>query len=184
MGAQTDAARAEVVAARNDLSTELDGLAGATRASLDIPTKIRESPGRTAALGAGAAFLILGGPGRLMRRARRLLFGSEKPLPKSMLPEEVERVVRSLGSDAGSVRAALERDFARYLDERGSLAARDVRRAATDTVAGLIRFAGRIIGFRLISRLLSAESPRAGAGMTRISQLIPTKLPRIFRRPF
>lgn len=184
MGAPTDAARAEVLAARNNLSTELAGLTGAARVSLDIPSKIRASPGRTAALGVGAAFLILGGPGRLMRRTRRVLFGADAPLPKSMLPEEIERVVRSLGSDADAVRAALERDFARYLDERGSLAARDIRRAATETVAGLIRVAGRVIGFRLISRLLSAESPQASAGMTRLSQLIPTRLPRIFRRPF
>jgi hypothetical protein len=33
-------------------------------------------------------------------------------MPKAMLPEEIERTLRSLGDDGDRVRGALERDFA------------------------------------------------------------------------
>jgi hypothetical protein len=35
-------------------------------------------------------------------------------MPKAMLPDEIEKTLRSLGSDGDKVRGALERDFADY----------------------------------------------------------------------
>lgn len=115
MGEGTLAARAEVLAARAALEGELDRLEAAGRAAVDIPAKVRANPMRTAGLAAGAGFLLLGGPGRLLRGARDAVFGAPDPLPKSMLPDEIEKAVRSLGKDGDRVRGTIEREFARYL---------------------------------------------------------------------
>jgi hypothetical protein len=84
------------------------------RAAIDIPAKVRRSPAKAAAVAGSAGFLVLGGPGRLFRRARRAVFGPTAGLPKSMLPKEIEKTLRQLGDDGDKVRGAIERDFADY----------------------------------------------------------------------
>ncbi len=157
MAARTDAARTEVLAARNELDVEFGRLGGATREAVDIPAKIRRAPLKSAAYVGGAAFLVLGGPRRVIRRARRSIFGEPDPLPASMLPDEVERAVRALGTDGDAVRGALERSFAEYLDKRGSFAGRDVRTASSEAASTVIRFAGRAIGLQLVRRLVTGS---------------------------
>jgi hypothetical protein len=117
VGAQTDAARAGVVAARAELETEVERLEAAARSAVDIPAKIRKEPIKTAGLAAGVAFLVAGGPQRLFRRAKRAVVGPQADRPKSMLPEEVDKELRKLGSDGERVRATLEKEFANYLEE-------------------------------------------------------------------
>ena len=117
MGARTDAARAQVVAARGELAEEVIRLEAAGRSAVDVPAKIRRAPARTAGVAAGAAFLVLGGPKRLFRRVRRAVVGPERELPKSMLPKEVDQALRKLGPDGEKVRGTLEREFAKYLEE-------------------------------------------------------------------
>ncbi len=116
----------------------------ATRDAVDIPAKIRRAPVKSAAVAGTAAFLVVGGPGRVLGRARRAVFGKPTPLPDSMLPDEIEKAVRSLGADGDAVRGAIERSFADYLDERGSYAKRNVSRAGSEVVASTIRTAGRL----------------------------------------
>ena len=118
MGEATRQARQDVARAREQLATEVDELALAVRSAVDIPAKIRRSPGRAAALGGGAAFLALGGPRRLARRLVRAVRPAKTAAPRSLLPDEVQRVIEGLGPEAGDVRAALEREFADWL-ERG-----------------------------------------------------------------
>ena len=86
MGARTDAARAEVVAAREALAAEYQQMGAATRDAVDVPAKIRRAPAKTAAVAGGAAFVVLGGPRRILRRVNRAVRGEPNPLPKSMLP--------------------------------------------------------------------------------------------------
>ena len=117
MGARTDAARAEVVASRQLLLDEVGRLEAAGRSAIDIPAKIRRSPGKTAALAAGTAFLALGGPKRTYRAVRRAVLGPKADLPKSMLPAQIDKALRSLGDDGDRVRGLLEREFADYLDK-------------------------------------------------------------------
>ena len=117
MGARTDAARAQVVASRAELEDEVLRLEAAGRTAVDIPGKIKREPVRTAGLAAGAAFLIAGGPKRLFRRVKRAVVGPEQELPKSMLPEDVDKALRKLGPDGEKVRGAIEREFAQYLEE-------------------------------------------------------------------
>ena len=114
MAAETDAARDRVLASRVALGEELDALEASVRAAVDIPAKVRRSPAKAAAVAGSAGFLVLGGPGRLFRRARRAVFGPTAGLPKSMLPKEIEKTLRQLGDDGDKVRGAIERDFAEY----------------------------------------------------------------------
>jgi hypothetical protein len=117
VGARTDAARAQVVAARAELADEVTRLEAAGRSAVDVPARIRRAPAKTAGVAAGAAFLVLGGPQRLFRRVKRAVVGPEQELPKSMLPKEVDKALRKLGPDGEKVRGTLEKEFAKYLEE-------------------------------------------------------------------
>jgi hypothetical protein len=121
---ETDAARDRVLAARAGLGDELDALEASVRAAIDIPGKIRRSPAKAAAVAGGAGFLVLGGPQRLVRAASRAIRGPKAPLPKRMLPDEIEKTLRELGDDGEKVRGALERDFATYAKQASKERAR------------------------------------------------------------
>ena len=127
MATETDAARDRVLAARSAVADELETLEASARAAADVPAKIRRSPGKAAAIVGGTAFLALGGPKRVFRAGRRAVTGAPEPLPKSMLPEEVDKTLRKLGDDGAKVRGALERDFAAYAKQ----ASRDRARTRT-----------------------------------------------------
>ncbi|HUQ43903.1 MAG TPA: hypothetical protein VM451_05765 [Candidatus Limnocylindria bacterium] len=118
MGARTDAARAEVLAARENLDEELVRLEAAGRAAVDIPARLRREPAKVLGAAGGAAFLLLGGPKRLFKGARRAVLGPKADLPRSMLPKEVDKELKKLGNDGERVRVTLEREFANYLDEK------------------------------------------------------------------
>jgi hypothetical protein len=117
VGEGSDSGRAEVLAARAGLAEELERLEASARAAVDIPAKVRRNPAKTAGLAAGAGFLLVGGPRRVFRRAKRVVLGPSEPLPKSMLPKEIDRAISSLGSDGDKVRGTIEREFVHYLDQ-------------------------------------------------------------------
>ena len=140
MGARTDAARAEVVARRQPLLVEVVRLEAAGRSAIDIPAKIRRAPAKTVALAAGTAFLVLGGPKRSFRAARRAIFGPTADLPKSMLPEQVDKALRSLGGDGDRVRGVLEREFVEYLEKNKPVReARDLRGTVSELGGNILR---------------------------------------------
>jgi hypothetical protein len=116
VGARTDAARQEAVAARTGLVDEVERLKSSARSAVDVKAKVKRYPGRAAGAIAGTAFLAAGGPKRIFRAVKHRVVGEPEPLPESLLPDEVERAVRALGADGGKVRGALERGFADYLD--------------------------------------------------------------------
>ena len=115
MAAEADAARERVLAARAELATEVERLQASARAAVDIPSKVRRHPAQVAAAVGGVGFVALGGPRRLFRRAKSAIVGPDQPLPESMLPEEIEKALKKLGTDGERVRGTLERDFADYL---------------------------------------------------------------------
>jgi hypothetical protein len=92
-------------------------LEASARAAVDIPAKIRRSPAKAAAIAGGVGFLALKGPQRVFRAAKRTVRGPDKPLPKSMLPDEIDRALRRLGPDGDRVRGTIERDFAAYVEK-------------------------------------------------------------------
>jgi hypothetical protein len=169
VGTSTDAAVAQVVAARADLAAEIDRLEAAGRAAVDIPAKIKREPVKAAGVAAGAAFLAVGGPKRLYRRAKRAIRGEEEELPESMLPKEVEKALGKLGSDGKKVRGTLEREFAKYLEDRekerkkeGALAAV----VALGTTA--LRPVALRTGRQLVERMLNPNGPSFEEQMERI----------------
>ena len=115
MGEGTAAARAQVLAARQSLDEELVRLEASARAAADVPAKVRRNPVKAAGLAAGAGFVVVGGPQRLFRRAKRAVVGPQEPLPASMLPEEIEKSLKRMGKDGDKVRGLIEREFATYL---------------------------------------------------------------------
>jgi hypothetical protein len=118
VGEGKESARAQVLAARALLDEELVRLEASARAAVDIRAKVRRNPGKTAGVAAGAGFIVLGGPMRVLRGARNAIFGRPDPLPKSMLPKQVDKALKELGSDGARVRGTLEREFASFLEEK------------------------------------------------------------------
>ena len=138
MGARTDAARQEAVAARAGLGEEVERLTSSARSAVDVKAKVKRYPARAAGAVAGTAFLVSGGPKRVFRAVKRRVVGAPDPQPESLLPAEVDRAVRALGDDGGKVRGALERSFANYLEATAG----DRKKAARN--ASLSRLALRI----------------------------------------
>ena len=169
MGARTDAARAEVVASRQLLLDEAVRLEAAGRSAIDIPAKIRRSPGKTAALAAGTAFIALGGPKKTYRAVRRAVLGPRADLPKSMLPEQIDKALRSLGDDGDRVRGLLEREFVDYLEKNKPVReARDLRGTISELGGNLLRPATAKAGKRLAEELFRPEGGSFNQVMDRI----------------
>lgn len=168
MGARTDAARSEVLAARAGLDEELVRLEAAGRAAVDIPARLRREPAKVLGAAGGAAFLLLGGPKRVLRRARRAVFGKDADIPKSMLPPEVEKTLRKLGPDGEKVRGTLEREFAAYLDEKApQRRERDFGATASALLGSALGPVVKRLGRQLAERALDPDGPSFAEGIRR-----------------
>jgi hypothetical protein len=171
MGTRSDAALAQVVAARADLGEQVDRLEAAGRASLDVPAKVRANPARAAGIAAGGAFLAAGGPKRLFRRAKRAVTGKDEDLPSELLPKDVEKALRKLGTDGRKVRGSLERDFASYLDDRAKARKKEGVTAAVSAIAlTALRPIALRGGRRLAERMLDPNGPAFGEQLERIRE--------------
>jgi hypothetical protein len=169
VGARTDAARAEVLASRASLVDEINRLEASGRAAVDIPAKIRREPAKTAGVAAGAAFLLLGGPTRLVRRVRRAVGGPDADLPKSMLPDEIEKTLRHLGHDGDRVRGTLEREFRSYLESRGrNLRDRDLAGTLSVLAGNLLNPVTRRAGRQLAERLFEPDNAAFDEAIRRV----------------
>ena len=171
MGTRTDAAEAAVVAARADLGDEVDRLEAAGRAAVDIPSKVKANPAKAAGVAAGGAFLALGGPKRLFRRARRAVTGKDEDLPSELLPKEVEKTLRKLGSDGKAVRGTLEREFAKYLDDRQKERKKEgVIAAVTGLAITALRPIAMRSGRQIAERMLDPNQPAFDEQLRRIRE--------------
>jgi len=168
MGARTDAARSEVLAARAGLDEELIRLEAAGRAAVDIPARLRREPAKVLGAAGGAAFLLLGGPKRVVKGVRRAIFGPNADIPKSMLPPEVEKTLRKLGPDGDKVRGTLEREFADYLDEKApQRRERDLSGTAAELLGGAFKPVIKRLGRQLAERALDPDRPSFTEGIRR-----------------
>ena len=159
MGARTDAARAAAVASRGTLEGEVVRLEASARAAVDIPAKIRRAPAKTAGLAAGAVFVAAGGPKRVIRRMVRAVRGPEAELPKSMLPKEVDKTLRKLGSDGDKVRGTIEREFAQYLEAKGpERKSRDLGATASVLAGSVLGPVTKRVGRQLAEELFSPKT--------------------------
>jgi len=169
VGTRTDAALAQIVAARAELAEDLEELEAAGRAAVDIPAKIRRAPAKAAGVAAGAAFVALGGPKRVFRRAKRAVTGHEEELPSELLPKEVEKTLRKLGTDGRKVRGTLEREFARYLDTRAKERRKEgIVAAGVALATGVLRPITLRAGKTLAERALDPDGPSFEEQLQRI----------------
>jgi hypothetical protein len=131
-----------------------------------VPARVREDPLKSAALAGGAIFIVTGGPWRVYRlvkgRLRRLLFGPEPVFPPSMLPDDVEKTLRKMGADGYNARGTLERDFARYLADRGSFSRPTASQATGEILGSLFKPAARVVGLRLAREMTTADPKTYG----------------------
>ena len=173
MGARTDAARAEVLAARAGLDEELLKLEASGRAAVDIPARIRREPAKVLGAAGGAAFLLLGGPKRVLKRARMAMNGGKEPLPKSMLPPEVEKTLRKLGPDGEKVRGTLEREFASYLEEKApERRERDLTAVAAGLLGGAFKPVILRFGKQLAEQAFNPDGPSFADGLRKARERV------------
>jgi hypothetical protein len=178
MGARTDAARSEVLAARAGLDDELIRLEAAGRAAVDIPARLRREPAKVLGAAGGAAFLLLGGPKRVFKGVRRAIFGPNADIPRSMLPPEVEKTLKKLGPDGDKIRGTLEREFADYLDEKApQRRERDLGGTAAELLGGAFKPVIKRLGRQLAERALDPDLPSFAEGIRRArerARAVPT----------
>jgi hypothetical protein len=151
------------------LLDEVARLEAAGRSAVDFPAKIRRAPGKTAALAVGTAFIVLGGPKRTYRAVRRAVLGPKADLPKSMLPNQIDKALRSLGDDGDRVRGLLEREFVDYLEKNKPVReARDLRGTISELGGNLLRPATARAGKKLAEELFKPEGGSFNSVMNRI----------------
>lgn len=109
----------EIAAARGDLGAELSALEQTVREALHPVNFARRNTGKLVGGGAAAAFLYLGGPGRLARRLGRALRGDRPPPEvKQLMPDDVAKVLEGMGPSGEALRNTLDRGFADYVQGR------------------------------------------------------------------
>src|SRR5947207_10339409 len=118
MGETLAETRREVADQRAELGITAARLHARVRRALDVRAKLRENPVLFGGLAAGGIFLMVGGPMRLLRAARRRLAPrpSEKAydaLPKT-LQSWVDAAAESLGPRATDARQTLAQELERW----------------------------------------------------------------------
>lgn len=104
MGATLDETRVELEAQRARVQATALRLEAATRHALDLPARIRENPIQTAAIAGGLAFLVLGGPRRVVRKIRQTVRGSDAERAYAALPGSLRALIDSAAPGRGDAR--------------------------------------------------------------------------------
>lgn len=112
MGATLDETRVELEAQRARVRATAQRLEAATRHALDLPARIRENPIQTAAIAGGIAFLVLGGPRRVVRKVRQTARGSDAERAYAALPGSLRALIDSAAPGRGDARDEARRQLA------------------------------------------------------------------------
>ena len=128
-------------------------------------------PVKAAGVAAGAAFLASagrsdcsGGPGGRSPARRR-------SCPSELLPKEVEKALRKLGGDGRKVRGTLEREFAKYLDDRAKERKKEGLVAAVVALGTTaLRPVAMKTGRQLVERMLDPNGPSFQEQMQKIRE--------------
>ncbi len=113
--------------------------------------------------------MALGGPKKAYRALRRAVLGPKADLPKSMLPEQIDKALRSLGDDGDRVRGLVEREFVGYLEKNKPVReARDLRGTLSELGGNILRPVTAQAGKRLATDLFSPEGGGFAEAMNRI----------------
>jgi hypothetical protein len=97
---------------------ELERTSDQLRDALDIGKRFRENPALVIGLGAGAVFLVAGGPIRVAKLVRRRLFRSDPEKAYDALPKGmqswVDTMAGTIGPRAAEARQALSEELVRW----------------------------------------------------------------------
>jgi hypothetical protein len=97
---------------------ELERTSDQLRDALDIRKRFKENPALVLGLGAGAVFLIAGGPIRVAKHLRRRLFRSDPEKAYDALPKPmqswVDTMAGTIGPRAAEARQALSEELVRW----------------------------------------------------------------------
>jgi hypothetical protein len=109
---------AETRLAINAQRTELERTSDQLRDALDLKARFRENPALVLGLGAGAVFLIAGGPVRVAKLVRRRMFRSEPEKAYDALPKPmqswVDTMAGTIGPRAAEARQTLSEELLRW----------------------------------------------------------------------
>jgi hypothetical protein len=155
---------------------ELERTADQLRDALNVKKRFSENPALVVGLGAGAAFLLIGGPVRIARLVRRRVFRSEPEKAYDSLPKPMQSWVDSmagtLGPRAAEARQSLSEELLRWRHDpkRHSKVSKKLARQAAEGPPGPKRAAWNAfeagaailtaaLARKAVERFLSGEPP-------------------------
>ena len=98
--------------------TELERTSAQLRDALDVRKRFQENPALVIGIGAGAAFLLVGGPTRVARLVRRRVFPSNPEKAYDSLPKPmqswVDHMAGAVGPRASEARQVLSEELVRW----------------------------------------------------------------------
>jgi hypothetical protein len=161
--------RVELDAQRAENQRTAEELEARVRRALDIKARFRENPALFIGLGAGAVFLVVGGPARVARALRRRMrpTGAEQAydaLPKSM-QAWVDAMAAEVGPRAERARETLSEELRRWRQEplKNKKARRELAKAMVEGPPGPSRTAWKAAeaGLTLLSAALARRAIEA-----------------------
>lgn len=172
MGKTPDQARLAVEAQRARMAHTADQL----RDSLDVRKRFKENPAAVAAIGAGAVFLLAGGPIRIAKLVRRRVFRSTPERTYDALPRPlqswVDTVAGGIGPKTDGAREALAAELTKWRHEplKSKKARKELAKAMADGPPGpgragwkateaILTILAAAAGRKLVERFLSGEPP-------------------------
>jgi hypothetical protein len=174
--------RLEVDAQRAELDRTARQLEKRVRHALDIKARFRENPALFIGLGAGAAFLLAGGPMRVARLVRRRMSPTTAEQAYDALPKPMRQWVDSLAGEVGpraaEARAALVEELHRWRMEplKNKKARRELAKAMAEGPPGPSR-AGWKAAEAALTLLSAALARRAIAAFVTGEQPIGASKP-------
>jgi hypothetical protein len=98
--------------------TELERTSAQLRDALDVRKRFQENPALVIGIGAGAVFLLVGGPGRMAGLVRRRFFPTDPEKAYDSLPKPmqawVDHITGAMGPRSGEARQALSEELERW----------------------------------------------------------------------
>jgi hypothetical protein len=161
--------RVEVTAQRVTNDRTAAELEARVRRALDVRARFRENPALFVGLGAGAVFLVVGGPRRVARALRRRIRPSNAEQAYGALPKPmqawVDALVAEVGPKAGQARAALIEEVQRWRHEplKDRKARKALAKAMVEGPPGASRTAWKAAeaGLTLVSAALARKAIEA-----------------------
>jgi hypothetical protein len=182
--------RVELAAQRSENDRTATELEARVRHALDFKARFRENPLPFIALGAGAVFLVAGGPKRVLRLARRRMRPTSAEQAYDALPKPMQAWVDTLAAEVGpkaqQARAGLIEELQRWRHEplKDKKARKELAKAMVEGPPGASRTAWKAaeaaltllsaaLARRAIEQFITGEKPRGPAAAMRVAPPTP-----------